>query len=150
VITSKPQTSAIISFVIFLGLTLAVLSVNILVLTKDPQPAWYTYLIIALLTPIALFVLYKIFIRYKVVKVGNNQIQLSYPVLRQTTSYPLDQLEYWTEHSVKTGKNSWYKELEVKFSDGVKLTMGHKEHTEYSRIVQYLGQKTPKKRRSDA
>ena len=71
-IISKPQTSTVVSFVIFLALTLVVLAMNILVLIKDRQPAWYTYLIIAILTPIAIFVLYKIFIRYKIILLGNN------------------------------------------------------------------------------
>ena len=149
-IISKPQTSTIISFVIFLLLTLAVLSMNVLVVVKDPKPAWFNYLIIALLTPIALFVLYKIFIRYKIIRLGNNQVELNYPVLRNTTKYSLGQIEYWTEHLVKTGKNSLYKEVEIKFMDGVKLTLGHKEHTEYNRIVQYLTQKTPKRKRTNA
>jgi Ca2+/Na+ antiporter len=150
VIISRPQTSTIISFVAFLLLTIIVLSMNILVLLNDREPAWYTYLIIALLTPIALFVLYKIFIRYKVVRLGHNRIELTYPVLRSTRRYPLEQIEYWVEHSVKTGKNSLYLELEIKFSDGITLTIGHKEQSEYPRIVQYLTQKAPKKKRVDA
>lgn len=149
-IISKPQTNTIVSFTFFLLLTLAVLSMNILVLIKDPQPAWYTYLIIALLIPIAVFVLYKIFIRYKVIRLGNNQVELSYPVLRSNTKYPLDQIDYWVEHLVKTGKNSVYKEMEIKFKDGVKLTFGHKEHTEYASVVKYMAQKIPKKKRAQA
>jgi hypothetical protein len=149
-IVSKPQTSTVISFVIFLTLTFVVLAMNILVIIKDPQPAWYTYLIIAILIPIALFVLYKIFIRYKIIRLGNNMVELAYPVLRQTKKYSLDQIEYWVEHQVKTGKNSTYKETEIKFMDGIKLTIGHKEHTEYGRIVQYLSLKAAKKKRSDA
>ena len=127
-------------------ISLLVLAMNILVLVKDPQPAWYTYLIISVLTPIVLFVLYKIFIRYKVIRLGNNQLELTFPVLRSAKKYPLDQIEHWSEHIVKTGKNSVYKELEIKLRDGLKLTMGHKEYTEYPRIVQYLGQKLPKKK----
>jgi len=149
-IVSKPQTGTLISFTLFLGITIAVISMNILVLMKDPNPAWYTYAILAALTPIGLFVLYKIFIRYKVVRLGNNQIVLSYPILRNTKSYPLESLDYWHEHVVKTGKNSVYKELEIKFKDGIKLTMGHKEHTEYPRMISYLVQKMPKKKRSVA
>ncbi len=149
-IISKPQTNTIVSFIFFLLLTMAVLSMNILVLIKDSQPAWYTYLIIVLLVPIALFVLYKIFIRYKVIRIGNNLVELNYPVLRSNTKYPLDQIDYWVEHQVKTGKNSLYKEMEIKFKDGVKLTFGQKEHTEYARIVQYLVQKAPKKKRAQA
>ena len=148
-IVSRPQTSTVISFVIFLLLTLAVLAMNILVLIKDPRPAWYTYIIIAL-TPIAGFVIYKIFIRYKVIRLGNNQLELSYPVLRSTRKYSLDQIDDWRENQVKTGKNSIYKELEIKFNDGAKLTLGHREHTEYPRIMQYLTQKLAKKRRKDA
>ena len=149
-IISKPQTSTVVSFVIFLTLTLVVLAMNILVIIKDPQPAWYTYLIIVILIPIAIFVLYKIFIRYKIIRLGNNLVELAYPVLRLTKKYSLDQIEYWVEHKVKTGKNSTYKETEIKFMDGIKLTIGHKEHTEYARIVQYLSLKTAKKKRSDA
>ncbi len=149
-ITSKPQTSTIISFTVFLSLTFIVLGMNVYVIIKDLQPAWYTYLIVVILTPIAIFVLYKIFIRYKILRLGNNLVELTYPVLRQTKKYSLDQIEYWVEHQVKTGKNSIYKETEIKFMDGIKLTIGHKEHTEYARIAQYLSLKAAKKKRSDA
>ena len=81
---------------------------------------------------------------------GHNQIELTYPVLRSTRRYPLDQIEYWAEHSVKTGKNSLYLEIEIKFSDGIKLTIGDKEQSEYPRIVQYMTQKALKKKRVDA
>ena len=149
-ITSKPQTSTIISFIIFLTLTFVVLGMNVYVIVKDLQPAWYTYLIVVILSPIAVFVLYKIFIRYKILRLGNNLIELTYPVLRRTKKYSLDQIEYWVEHKVKTGKNSIYKEAEIKFTDGLLVTIGHKEHTEYPRIVQYLSLKALKKKRQDA
>ena len=149
-ITSKPQTSTIISFTVFLSLTFIVLGMNVYVIIKDLQPAWYTYLIVVILTPIAIFVLYKIFIRYKILRLGNNLVELTYPVLRRTKKYSLDQIEYWIEHKVKTGKNSVYKEVEIKFTDGLQVTIGHKEHTEYPRIVQYLSLKALKKKRPDA
>ncbi|MBK5277287.1 MAG: hypothetical protein JJE09_00335 [Bacteroidia bacterium] len=149
-IISRPRTSTVASFVIFLSLTLVVLFMNVLVVIKDPKPAWYTYLVIMLLSPIALFVLYKIFIRYKVITLGNNELGLAYPVLHSTRKFPLDQIDFWAEHHVKTGKNSVYKEFEIKFNDGTRLTIGQKEHTEYDRIIQYLSQKAPKKKRLDA
>ncbi len=149
-IVSRPQKSTLVSFIIFLTATFIVLGMNIYVIIKDLQPAWYTYLIIALLTPIAIFVLHKIFIRYKILRLGNNLIELSYPVLRKTKKYSLDQIDYWAEHTVKTGKNSIYKEAEIKFRDGLLVTIGNKEHTEYPRIVQYLSLKALKKKRPDA
>ena len=113
-----------------------------------PNPAWYNYVVIVLLTPIGLFVLYRIFIRYKIMRLGNNQIEINFPVLRRLKKYSLDQIDYWIEKQVKTGKSSIYKELELRFKDGKKEIIGHKEFTEYVRIVQYLIQKAPKKRRS--
>jgi len=117
---------------------------NAWIAIRDPQPAWYTYLIIVLLLPIAMFVGYKIFIRYKIISIGNNLIEMRFPVLRTSSRYRLDQIERWWENVVKTGKNSTYKELEIKFSDGQKLSMGHKEFTEYDKVIKYLQQKVPK------
>jgi len=110
--------------------------------------AWYNYAVVIVLAPIGLFVFYKVFARYKILKLGNNQIEINYPVLRQSKIYPLDQIDQWIENKVKTGKNSEYKELNVRFTDGKKISVGHKEHTEYVRIVQYLQQKVPKKKAS--
>ena len=119
---------------------------NMLVLIKAPQAAWYNYAIVIILIPIALFVFYKIFIRYKILRLGNNLIQIDFPLMRQTKKYPLDQIEAWRENKVKTGKTSEYKELQILFLDKKKLTIGHREHTEYARMVQYLGQKVPRKK----
>lgn len=146
VIISRPQTSTVTSFVFFLVITIVVSVMNIMVVVQAPHAEWYNYAIIIVLIPLGLLVLYKIFIRYKVLRLGNNQIQISYPVLRQTKYYPLEQITAWVENSVKTGKNSVYKELQIRFADGAKLDIGHKEHTEYARMVQYLQQKVPKKK----
>ena len=147
-ITSRPQTGTITSFVFFLLLTFGVLGMNVWSVLKLPNPAWYNYVVIGLLTPIGLFVLYRIFIRYKIMRLGNNQIEINFPVLRSLKKYPLDQIDYWVEKQVKTGKSSIYKELELRFKDGKKEIIGHKEFTDYARIVQYLIQKAPQKRRS--
>lgn len=110
------------------------------------KPAWYSYLIIALLTPIGIFVTYKIFVRYKVIYMGNNQVAIQYPVLRKKNTYALNEINYWKENVVKTGKNSTYKELEIVFADKRKLSVGHKEHTDYARMISYLNQKAPRKK----
>ena len=147
-IISKPQRTTITSFILFLTITFIVLGMNVWIVRSDPQPAWYNYLIILLLAPIASFVGYKIFIRYKIIYLGNNLIEISYPVLKTTTKYPLDQIERWTENLVKTGKNSVYKELEIRFKDGQKISMGHKEFTEYDKVIKYLHQKVPQQKKA--
>jgi magnesium-transporting ATPase (P-type) len=143
-IVSKPQTNTIVSFTIFLVITLVVLSMNLISLSH--QPAWYTYLIIVLLVPIALLVIYKIFLRYKIIRMGNNQVEIHYPVMRRKYQYSVNDVVAWKENVVKTGKNSVYKELEIRFHDKRKLNFGHKEQTEYNRIVSYLSQKAAKKK----
>ena len=145
-ITSKPQTSTITSFVFFLLLTFIVLGMNVLAVIQSPHPAWYNYAVIGLLVPIGSFVLYKIFIRYKIIRLGNNQIEVSFPVLRQLTKYTLSEVQFWFENQVKTGKKSVYKELVIKFNDGKKISLSPKESTEYERTIQYLKQKLPKKK----
>jgi hypothetical protein len=119
---------------------------NSIVISRNQLVAWYNYAVVIVLSPIGLFVLYKIFVRYKILKFGNNQIEINYPVLRQIKVYSLDQIDQWIENKVKTGKNSEYKELNIRFTDGKKISVGHKEHAEYTRMVQYLLQKVPKKR----
>ncbi len=145
-ITSKPQTSTVISFVVFLFITTIVVTMNSIAIFKDRGAAWYNYVVMGLLIPIGLFVFYKIVVRYKILRLGNNEIQVDYPVLRISKTYQLGQIDRWIENKVKTGKNSEYRELEVRFSDGKKISVGHKEYTDYSKVVQYLAQKVPKKK----
>ena len=145
-IVSKPKTSTITSFVFFLLITVVVLGMNVWAVTQSPKPAWYNYATIGLLAPIGLFVLYKIFIRYKIILLGNNQIEVRFPVLRQFKKYNLGEVQFWFENQVKTGKNSIYKELVIKFEDGKKISLSPKESTEYERSIQYLKQKLPKKK----
>lgn len=121
---------------------------NSIAIVKDRQAAWYNYAVVAVLLPLGGFVFYKIFIRYKILRLGNNQIQIDYPMLRRSKVYPIDQVKQWVENKVKTGKHAEYRELQVRFADGKKISIGHKEHTEYARMVQYLAQKAPRKKAS--
>jgi len=135
-----------VSFTLFMLITVVVIGMNLISIIHGVATAWYNFVIVGLLTPIGVFVLYRIFIRYKIIRMGNNEIQISYPVIRQNKKYPLSELVWWIENKVKTGKNSEYRELQFKFTDGKKIGIGHKEHTEYTRMIQYLAQKAPKKK----
>ncbi len=145
-IVSKPPISTLSSFALFLLVTAIVIGMNVYTVLQAANPAWYNYVVIGLLLPIGGFVLYKIFIRYQIVRLGNNQIEVQLPVLRRFDKYNLDQVQFWFENQVKTGKNSVYKELVIKFSDNKKVTLSPKESTDYERVVQYLKQKLTKKK----
>lgn len=119
---------------------------NLYALVGTSVAAWYNYLITSLLVPIFLFVAYKIFIRYKVIRLGNNRVEISYPIMRKHKAYSLQEIVAWKENVVKTGKNSVFRQLEIFFQDKQRVSVGDKEHTEYSRMVQYLNQKVPRKK----
>jgi hypothetical protein len=148
-VISKPQPNTLISFSLFLIITIVVFTMNVISIINKTS-AWYNYVIAALLLPIGLFVLYKIFIRYKIIRAGNNSIDISYPVLRQVEKYSLQSIVAWRENIIKTGKNSVYKQLEILMDNKKRISIGHKEHTEYVRLVQYLQQKVPKKKTAGA
>jgi hypothetical protein len=144
VIVSKPRTSTLVSFTFFLIITLGVLIMNLLSIQRTP--AWYNYAVAGLLTPLFLFVFWRIFVQYKVVKMGDQKVEISFPVLRKKRTYPLREVVGWKENAVKTGRHSVFKEMEIQFADRSKLTVGNKEHSEYNRMVGYLSRKLPGKK----
>lgn len=60
--------------------------------------------------------------------------------------FDIRELENWKEETVKTGKNSVYKELVMNFASGKSLKMGMQEYTEYKKVLAYLSDKAAKKR----
>jgi hypothetical protein len=119
---------------------------NVYSIISTPTPAWYNYAVAIVLVPIGGVVLYRIFLRYKIIRVGNNQVEILFPVMRKAQKYPLQEIESWKESIVKTGKNSVYKELEIRFTDKHKVSIGLNEYTEYNRVIQYLNQKVARKK----
>lgn len=114
---------------------------SVLQLVSDGNPPWYTYLVLVVMVPVAVFITIKIFINYKRILVGNNMIEVHFPVRRVKKKYELKRIESWRESVVKTGKNSTFRELEIRYDDQFKLTFGHKEFTHYREILNYLTKK---------
>jgi len=145
VIVSRPSSQTLISFTLFLLITCIVLTLNVVTIIQD-RYAWYNLAIIGILVPIGVFVLYRIFIRYKVIRAGNNRLEITYPVFRKTHGFHLRQITSWRESIVKTGKKAVYKELEIVCDNRLRITIGQKEHTEYDKLVHYLQRKIPGKK----
>jgi hypothetical protein len=146
-IVARPKTATVSSFILFAAITLFILALNVRILVTYPTPPWYTYLIVAVLVPMLGLVIHRIFLRYKVIRLGNNQIEVWYPVLRRRYRQPLSTLVAWQELRVKTGKASTYRELEIWLDTRQKITLAYQEYTEFDRMVKYLGQKCPNKRK---
>jgi len=146
-IVSRPQTGNLISFIFFFIIAYAVLFINVVILLYDSRPQLLNYLVVIVLTPIAFFITYKVVFRYKMIRMGNGQIEVRYPQFGIHKMYLLKNITYWKESVIKTGKTSAFRELEIKFTDNRKITMGHREYVEYEKMVSYLLQKVPRLKR---
>jgi len=147
--TSRPLRSTLISFAMFVVISLVLIGMCLLQFFSDRSPAWYIYLFLIVLIPLTLFLIYKVFLNYKIIELGNGQVVIHYPVRKVKKHYPLARVVYWKESTVKTGKNSTFNELEVVFDDQFKLNLGLKEYSNYAKVYAYLTKKLPKKNRSE-
>ena len=80
---------------------------------------------------------------------GERKIEVEYPQFKLTRKYALEEILYWKESIVKTGKTSTYKELEIRFKDQKMIRLGYKEYTEYEKMLKYLQQKLSAVRQVD-
>lgn len=149
-IISRPSSNTLVSFTLFLILSFIVLGMSLIQVLSDENPPWYTFLVLIVIGPISIFVVFKIFINYKVIEVGNNQIKIVYKVRRKERIYSIRNVIRWKESVVKTGKNSTFKELEVLFDDNFKIRLGLREYTHYSDIHAYLTRKLANKKVNEA
>lgn len=143
---SKPLGSTILSFTLFLLISYALIGMCFIQVLKDQHPAWYIYLTLSILTPLATYLTYKIFINYKILEVGNDKIVVKYTVRKKVRSYKLDNVISWRESVVKTGKNSTFKEIEIKFEDNFTFSLALKEYSNYPKVYAYLSKKLAKKK----
>ena len=119
---------------------------SLIQILSDQEVPWYAYLVLFTLTPLAIFITYRTFFNYKLIEFGNDKITIKYTVRKKIKFYTLSEVLYWRESVVKTGKNSTFKELEIKFSDHFKVNLGLREYTEYPKVFIYLDKKLSNKK----
>ncbi len=144
-IIAKPNPQTLFSFSIFAVASAALIYWNAAIYFYSPQPKWYNLGIIFLLAPILGYVLYRLLFQLKRIEIGNNLIIINFLLHRKKSTYAIAEIKSWTEHHVKVGKNTTYKEVEIVFNSSKKITIGKKEYTEYEKIVSYLKKKAIKK-----
>ena len=144
-IVSKPKTQTLTALTIFLVLIFAAFFMLLNSLLTEPS-----YFIVKLiLTPvvlvIGLLVLGKLLGAIKVVRVGDNKIEVFYPISRMRTNIQVPNLLGWKEEVVKT-KNGEYREVKILYTKKKILKLSNRENTEYEAIVKYLKKKVRFKR----
>ncbi len=139
-IVVKPKINTLLSLGIFITICLSVSGYTLSIMMRSGNIQWYQYLIVLILTPLALGILFKTLLGYKRVEVGKNKITIYHPIRFSSQSYLLKEVKQWTEQKVKTG-GSTFKELTILFDSGKKLSLSLQEHTNYLDLLKYLKKK---------
>jgi len=134
-LVSKPKTKALFAIGVFviIGLSLSLVNLNIIF---QGGSRWYNYLIVLTVLPLALMIIVRQLINYKVISVGKNSIRVVYPIMKKSFSITLKDLIAWEETVIKT-KNGHFKELTL-LTDRHRLKLSIKENTNYEKIKNYL------------
>lgn len=139
-IVSKPKVNTITALTLFLLLifTSFTFLLDSLLTSAD---FFYVKLILGpVILAIGLLVLGKLLGAIKVVKLGENRMQLFYPVTRLKVEIKVADILGWREEVIKT-KNGEFREVKILYGKKKILKLSNKENTEYNSIIKYLKKK---------
>ena len=147
-IVSKPKTNTLISLGLFLTIAFSVIGITLKWILEQGSIVWYHYLVIIVLTPIALGVFLKTILGYKVVSIGKDQAKVDYPFRFSKLQYSFKDLKYWKETTIKTASGP-FNQLEIHFENNKSIKLGKQENSNYVQVINYLKKKHIKKRATD-
>jgi hypothetical protein len=82
---------------------------------------------------------------YKIISLGEEKVQVWYPLRFRTIRGNLKDMDYWEETIIQT-KTGVFKQLEIKFPQKT-IKMSVQENTNYKEAINYLKKKQAKKRK---
>lgn len=139
-IVNKPKLGSLFSLTVFLVLIYSAIGYQLI----HFRQAIYQYILLIILTPIALGVTFKILWGFKTVRIEKGNFYVSFPFRFQKYTKNLSELKAWKQDNIQT-KNGLYKQVKVEFEDGKHFTMSMQEYSNYERTLQYLKKKSAKK-----
>jgi len=134
-LVSKPKINALFAIGVFAVICLSLSLVNLNIIFQGGS-RWYNYLIVLTVLPMALVIIVRQLINYKVISAGTNSIKVVYPFMKKSFSITLKDLVSREETVIKT-KNGHFKELTL-LSDRRRLKLSIQENTNYEKIKNYL------------
>ncbi|MBL6447309.1 hypothetical protein JMN32_13400 [Fulvivirga sp. 29W222] len=146
-IVAKPKVGTLFSLGLFIAISLAVAIYTASFMIDNSDIAWYQYVIVIILFPLSLGLAAKVIFGYKIIAIGKEKLDITFPTRFKKKSYKIKDIDYWKETQVKTATGT-YKELEIQFDDKKQLSLSYQEHTDYPKVVNYLKKKCAKKMRS--
>lgn len=129
---------------IFIAVALSLAIFCTYLMVDSGKIIWYQFLTAIILGPIALGLLFKVILGYKIVSIGKERIEIHHPTRFRKKDYTLKEIDFWKETEVKTA-TGMYKELEILFLNKRKLNLSYQEHTDYPAVIKYLKKKCGKK-----
>lgn len=144
-IISKPKSGTLLSLSIFIMGSLAIATYGLNKLLSG-QLVWWAYTLAFLFYPIALGLMIKITWGYKIISLGSQKLEVRFPFRMKKKKYHLKQLVTWEETMVKTGSMP-FKELTLRFDDGLKIKLSYHENSNYDEIFDYLTRNVAKSQR---
>lgn len=144
-IISKPRTSALFSLTVFIIISLALAYAGISGPLETGVWKWYNQVAVYFFGPLAVMLAIRVLWKFKVMGIAKEKLSLWYPFRFLRRKYDLNEMEFWHEEQVKTGK-TLFKEMELKFGKR-KVKISNSENGSYDAIYKYLSKKFPKKKR---
>ena len=144
-IVSKPKGNTLFALGIFLLICFALLGYTLYNYINNEVRPWYQYVIFIVVAPVSFAVLIKTIKSYKIIRLGKGRLTVDFPALFKRKTFNMRDMEYYSEHVIKT-QGADFKELTIKFDrDNVRLA--NQENSEYSKVLSYLKKKHPRKLR---
>jgi len=140
-IVSKPKPTALIALGVFIIICFGVGGYalnNVL----NNTAGWFGYAISFTMLPLAIILLVRQLISYKIVQIGD-LVRVAYPFRFRTKEVKLKELVLWKQTIIKT-KNDPFKQLKLTF-ENFTLKLSVQESTNYERIYKFLKKRVSKK-----
>lgn len=143
-VVSKPKSQALFAIGVFVVICFALGGYNLKLLLEG-STWFFNWAMAIVFLPIGLVLSLRQLLNYKIISLGNQKVQVWYPLRFRTIRGNLKDMDYWEETIIQT-KTGVFKQLEIKFPQrSIKLSV--QENTAYSEAVNYLKKKQPRKRK---
>ena len=143
-IVSKPKSQALFAIGIFVIICFLLGGYNFK-LILDGSTWFFNWIMAIVFLLIAFILLLRQLFNYKIISIGNEKVQVWYPLRFRTIRGNLKDMQFWEETIIQT-KTGIFKQLEIKFPQR-SIKMSVQENTNYFDAVNYLKKKQAKKRK---
>ena len=143
-IISKPKSKALFAMGVFIAICFGLGGYNFILITKG-STWFFNYLMAIIFLLIAHILMLRQIFNYKVISIGNDKIQVWYPLRFRTVRGELKDMSHWDETIIQT-KTGVYKQLDIVFPKRT-IKMSFQENTRYQEAVDYFKKKQQRKRK---